>query len=150
MGKFFGRYERNLDDRNRLQLPVKLFSDDLPSSFFALRGFDGCISIYQRKDFESLLEQLNGKSYFLRENRSFIRLALESVFELEVDAHQRITIPKDLKERHKLSQSVTVIGVIDHFEIWDKEAYESFKADSSSSYEDLAEALGGKNDGRTL
>ncbi len=146
MGNYYGRYERNLDERGRLQLPSKLFNDVLPKSFFALRGFEGCISIYEKAAFDSLLSELSQKSYLSKNNRSFIRTALDSVKELEVDAHGRITISKDLSERYEIKSSVVVLGVIDHFEIWDQEKYEAYLKEAKANYEQLAEETGGKDD----
>ena len=148
MGKFYGRYERTLDERNRLQLPSKLFSAPLPSSFFALKGFDGCLAIYPETDFSRLMEKLESHSFLEASERAFVRTVLESVREFEIDAHQRITIPKEMMERYYLSQSVTILGVIDHFEIWDKEAYEKYKSSNGSgSLEELSEKLKERKDG---
>lgn len=147
MGKFYGRYDRNLDDRNRLQLPSKLFGESLPKSFFALRGFDGCISIYEKREFEALQEELTKQSYLLEEARAFIRITLSSVRELEIDSHGRITIPKELIDRYKLSREVVCLGVNDHFEVWDKEAYERYEEMAVANYEKLAESLGGRING---
>ncbi len=148
MGKFYGRYERTLDDRNRLQLPSKLFSTPLPASLFALKGFDGCLSIYPEKDFEALMESLEKQSFLSKDSRAFVRAVLESVREFEIDAHQRITIPKEMMERYHLKKSVTILGVIDHFEIWDEEAYVNYKeSNGSNSLEELSEKLKERKDG---
>ena len=145
MGNYYGRYERTLDERGRLQLPSKLFGNALPKSFFTLKGFEGCVSIYEKAAFDSLLSELSQKSYLVKNNRSFIRATLDSVKELEVDAHGRITISKDLSERYEIKSAVVVLGVIDHFEIWDQEKYEAYLKDAKANYEQLAEEMGGND-----
>ena len=48
---FFGTYQRNLDNKFRLQLPNKLVKE-MPEHFYLLRGFEGALSIYEEKDFQ--------------------------------------------------------------------------------------------------
>lgn len=150
MGNYYGRYDRTLDDRGRLQLPAKLFPNGLPDVFYALRGFEGCIAIYEEKDFLALQKDLSEHSYFSPEARAFIRLTLSSVREMEVDDHGRITIQKELQERYGLSNKVVVLGIEDHFEVWDKGRFESYEEDQGASFEALAAKLEEGNDGKAL
>jgi MraZ protein len=140
MGKFFGTFIRSLDEKNRLQVPTKLVAS-LPAKFFALRGFEGCLSVYLESDFESLTEKLTSLNYLDEKSRSYLRLTLASVVELDVDSHGRISLPKDIVEAYKISKDVRIIGVLDHFEIWDTPTYEKYLASKSSDYESIAEDL---------
>ncbi len=140
MGKFFGTYERTLDAKRRLQLPAKLVRE-MPDRFYALRGFEGCLSIYGEEDFARLQESLSKLSYLDATARSYIRLASGSVSELEVDAHGRITISADLAAAYGIGQNVVIIGVLDHFEVWDAAAYQKYLSERSPSFENLASAL---------
>ena len=144
MGNYYGRYDRTLDDRGRLQLPAKLFSANVPDTFFALRGFEGCLAVYEVSAFKALQEKLSTISYLDPESRAFIRLALASVRELEVDNHGRITISKELSQRYKLGTEVVVLGIEDHFEIWDRQTFDAYEETEAASYEKLAAALGEK------
>ena len=61
MGMFFGTYQRNLDNKFRLQLPNKLVKE-MPEHFYLLRGFEGALSIYEEKDFQKYLSSLEKMS----------------------------------------------------------------------------------------
>jgi len=141
MGKFFGTYHRTLDEKNRLQVPSKLL-DDLPSKFYLLRGFEGCLDIYLQKDFDALMESLSALSYLDKNARDYIRLTTASTMELPTDSHGRLALPKDVVDSYHIGKDVLVLGVIDHFEIWDDEAYAAYEAKNAPQYAALASSLG--------
>jgi MraZ protein len=138
MGKFFGTYSRTLDEKKRLQIPTKLVKE-MPRSFYVLKGFEGCLSLYEEDEFNALMAKLESLSYLDKTARDYVRLSSASVMELEVDSHGRITLPTELATTYKFSNDVVLIGVLNHFELWDKAAYESYLAEKSPLYESLAE-----------
>ncbi|MBQ7995005.1 MAG: division/cell wall cluster transcriptional repressor MraZ [Bacilli bacterium] len=140
MGNFFGTYNRSLDVKNRLQVPSKLISD-LPKRFYAIRGFEGCLAVYLEEDFSRLKEKLQSLSFLSKAARDYIRAIASSVKELEVDSHGRITVDRDLLEKYKISQEVTVVGVVDHFELWDRKVYEEYSSKIEETFEENAERL---------
>lgn len=136
MGKFFGTYERTLDEKKRLQVPTKLVRE-MPRHFFVLRGFEGCLSVYEEDAFNSLLARMESKDYEDPKQRAYVRAAMSSATELEVDSHGRIGLTAELTARYGIAQEVTIIGVLDHFEIWDSAAYAKYQS-ALPSYEELA------------
>jgi MraZ protein len=138
MGKFFGTYSRTLDDKKRLQIPSKLVKE-MPHSFYVLRGFEGCLSIYEEAEFNALMAKLESLSYLSETARNYVRLSSASVEELEVDSHGRITLPKELADTYKMGNDVVLIGVLDHFELWDATAYDAYLKEKAPLYESLAE-----------
>ncbi len=140
MGKFFGTYERTLDAKNRLQLPSKLVKET-PEHFYLLRGFEGSISIYEENEFNSYLANLEKMNFLSEKARTYMRLALSSVEVLDVDSHGRISLSSSTMKRYKLSSEIVIIGVLDHFEIWDRKAYEDYQAKNDETYEQIAEDL---------
>jgi MraZ protein len=110
----------------------------MPNRFYVLRGFEGCVSVYCQEQFDKLLEQLSSLSYLDEKARSYVRIASSSVNELEVDSHGRISLSKDLVDAYKIQNEVVIIGVIDHFEIWDKTSYTKYHDEKSPLFEELA------------
>lgn len=141
MGKFYGTYARTLDEKNRLQVPSKLVKE-LPDKFYVLRGFEGCLDVYLEEDFLRLTDDLSTLSYRDPKSRAYVRLTLASVVELEVDSHGRISLYKGLVDSYKVGKDVTLIGALDHFEIWDTLAYQKYEEEQASHYEELAQNLG--------
>lgn len=138
MGKLFlGKYNRSLDEKGRLQLPSKLIGEK-KGAYYLLRGFEGCIAIYPEKAFEELMEHLSELDWNDEANRAYIRLATSSASEMKVDSHGRILIGREILDDYQLESEVTVIGVLDHFEIWDCKAYAKYQLTHGSSFEALA------------
>ena len=58
MGKYQGTYNRNLDAKKRLQVPSKLVGGTIPAKFYMLRGFDGCIAVYDETGYDALMARM--------------------------------------------------------------------------------------------
>lgn len=144
MGNFFGTYERALDTKNRLLLPSKLMGQ-MPLRLYLLRGFEGAISLYEEDAFESYVDKLKGFSSFDQNARVFLRLALGSVVPLELDKQGRITLPTEIKNRYKIGNEVVILGLLDHLEIFDKEAYAEYLSKEEGRFEEIAALLEGGN-----
>ncbi|MDY6429573.1 MAG: division/cell wall cluster transcriptional repressor MraZ [Bacilli bacterium] len=123
---YFGEYSRTLDDKGRLQIPSRLNRSN-EKIFYMLRGFDGCISIYPEESFLKYIARLESLDYEDAQNRAKIRILLSSTNELSVDAHGRISLSKAILKDYSINKEVTIIGVLDHFEIWDTLALSNYK-----------------------
>ena len=139
---YFGYYEHSLDDKGRLMIPSKLREGlSSGSPLFVIKGFDGCLSIYNESAFSVLCDNLQKLQYESKDNRSYIRNVLSSVVQLNVDKLGRIQIPTLVLAKFNISRQVAVIGVGDHFEVWDLEAYAKYDEENSSRYEEVADNL---------
>lgn len=139
---FFGHYEHSLDEKGRLLLPKKI-KEELKdnSALYVLKGFEGCLSIYREAEFLKLCEECEKISFNKKNSRSYLRAVLSSVIELTIDKVNRIQIPKDTLTRFHISKNVIIIGVNDHFEIWDSETYQRYEEEVNAHFEEIAESL---------
>ena len=144
---YFGYYEHSLDDKGRLMIPSKLregLSGGAP--LYVLKGFEGCLSIYNEISFMKLSEKLASLPYEDKEARSYIRNLLGSVTQLNVDKLGRIQIPTTILNKYQISRQVVVIGVGDHFELWDLVKYQEYETENNKKFEDVADALVNKDE----
>lgn len=139
MGIYFGTYRRTLDAKRRLQIPSRLMNAEAGMMLYVLRGFDGCLDIYNEDGFQKKINELLSRDTLDSASRDYVRLSASSVEPLQVDSHGRIMLPAELLGRHSISQDVTILGALDHFELWDTKAYEEYFADRSNRFEELAE-----------
>lgn len=121
----FGKFNRSLDEKGRLLIPSKLLSSE-DKVLYVLRGFDGCLSVYREEAFERFLEGFQAMDYRNEEQRAYVRLAASSINEMKIDSHGRILLGKQTLEEYAIGQDVTIIGALDHFEIWDSTAFASY------------------------
>lgn len=144
---YFGYYEHSLDDKGRLMIPSKLREGlSSGSPLYVLKGFEGCLSIYNEISFMKLTDRLSSLAYEDKEARSYIRNVLGSVTQLNVDKLGRIQIPVTILSKYQISRQVAVIGVGDHFEIWDLAKYNEYELENSKKFEDVADQLVNKNE----
>ncbi len=121
---FLGEYEVSFSGPSRMLLPKKL-RELLKGSVFVLsRGFDLCLAGYDRQDFEDRAAELLHVSLLEKENLEKRRFMFSSAAYLEIDDQGRFVIPRMLIQYAELPGKVIIVGVGDHFEIWNKTKWE--------------------------
>lgn len=137
---FFGSYEHLLDEKNRLVIPSK-FRVLVGSKIYILKGFDGCLSLFTEKDFKTYLEKLSSLEFGDKLAREVQRISLSTVFDLEVDKASRIQIPTALVNKYHITHEVTVVGMIDHIEVWSKVKWDEYISLNEKDFEAKSEKL---------
>lgn len=143
---YFGQFEHSLDDKGRLMIPSKLREGLVGGSpLFIIRGLDGCLAVYNENGFSKFVEKVESRSFDDMNVRKYIRNVLPSVVQLNVDKLGRIQIPTATLAKYNISNKVMVIGVGDHFEIWDLNAYLDYEKAISKEFEEVADRLDKEN-----
>ena len=137
---FFGKYESNLDEKGRVVIPSK-YREELGDKLYLIKGFEGCVSLYKEEDFINFIDNLKRLQYEKSKVRQYQRLLLESVVELTIDKHGRVLIPTRTLKEYEISSKVTIVGVINHLELWDSIKYDNYKKDNEGNFELDAESL---------
>ena len=144
---YFGNYEHTLDDKGRLLIPRKL-KEGLSegSSLYVLKGYEGCLSVYNQNEFDSLVKECSSLSFNKKNSRAYLRIMLSSVVELTVDKVGRIQIPTQTLNKFQIGKQVMIIGVGDHFEIWDLNRFNEYLSEANDQFEEIAESLEKENE----
>lgn len=122
---FLGEYEHTIDSKGRMALPAR-FRVQLDSGAVISKGMGSCLSVYTMDRWnEKSDEQAAGKSD--AELRDFERRIFPSASIVELDAQGRLVIPAKLRTYAKLENDVTVAGVRDHIEIWDRATWQAYQ-----------------------
>jgi MraZ protein len=141
-----GAHEHTLDEKNRLTLPARL-RKSFEAGVVLSRSIDSCIAVYPREEWERTLGKRIGELEGLsRDDRRLQRYVFASASEAELDKQGRVMVPAALMEHAGLGREVTVAGVYDHLEIWDRAAWRAEMHEVEGSAEDVAERLAGKRD----
>ena len=135
-----GEHEHTLDDKNRLTLPAKL-REQLGARVVVSRGLDGCLYVYSDGDWARLAERVGSLDPFSREARTMQRWFFASGSDADLDKQGRMVIPAALLKIAGIGREVTVAGVYDHLEIWDRAAWREQQQTVEGSAEDVAERL---------
>ncbi|MGW8184790.1 MAG: division/cell wall cluster transcriptional repressor MraZ [Candidatus Moraniibacteriota bacterium] len=138
---FIGEYQHTIDLKKRVAMPSKC-RVELGKKVVITRGMDKCLFVYPMKTWEKLAEKLGSLPVGESGTRSFIRLMLAGAVDVDLDKQGRILIPDYLKEYAGLKKDVTVAGLFDRLEVWDKSKWNVYKNKAEKSSDDIAEQLG--------
>jgi MraZ protein len=134
---FYGTHEHTIDDKNRLTLPAR-FRDGLGGEVVLLRGIDGNVDVHPRASWErSVVERIAALDPLTPEARMMQRYVFHGATVTEVDKQGRVVVPPALLK--SLGREVTVLGVNDHVEIWDRSTWASHLSEIEGSVGDVAE-----------
>jgi MraZ protein len=123
---FLGQYEHTIDAKGRMAVPAR-FRVQLDRGAVISKGMGTCLSVYTMQRWEEKSAELaEGKS--IEELRDFERRIYPSASEVELDGQGRLVIPAILRTYAGLENEVTVAGVRDHFEIWDRAKWREYQA----------------------
>ncbi len=139
-----GEHEHALDDKNRLTLPARQ-RDQLGDRVVVTRGLDGCLYVYAAAEWAKLAERVGTLDPLSREARTMQRFFFASGMEAELDKQGRIVIPANLLESAGIGRDVTVAGIYDHLEIWDRAKWRAHLNEVEGSAENVAERLANRD-----
>ncbi|MFA6017509.1 MAG: cell division/cell wall cluster transcriptional repressor MraZ [Patescibacteria group bacterium] len=124
---FFGEYQINFSGSGRLLLPKKVRELLKGNAFILTKGFGSCLSGYDKDDWEKRATELLNPSLLQPTDMDNRRYIFSSLVYLEIDEQGRFVVPKNLLEYGQLKDKAVIIGVGDHFEIWEANKWEEYK-----------------------
>lgn len=123
---FFGEYEVSFSGTARIILPKKIRALLKGNTFILAKGTNNCLSGYDKENWENRTKGLSHSSLVEEENIEKKRFIFSSSTYSEIDDQGRFVIPKNLLAHADLSSKATIIGVGDHFEIWEPKKWEEY------------------------
>jgi MraZ protein len=122
-----GEYEFTLDAKNRVAIPARLrpaFADGA----FVTRGFDRCLAVYPPEQWERFVDERTGDlPEMSSKGRQVRRFVFAGASQDHVDGQGRIKLPGHLLEFAGITKDVTIIGVHDHLEVWDRGGWAAYR-----------------------
>ena len=120
---FLGTSDHNLDSKGRVILPSE-FRAELGASFFITMGFNRCLQVMSEAEFDRLRSQI--RQLPADKALSLQYLLISPAKSVSPNAQGRIQIPQKLREDAGLCGEVTVVGMDNRIEIWDKAEFAGF------------------------
>jgi MraZ protein len=123
---FRGATRITLDAKGRLAIPAR-YRDRIAATcagqLICTVDPDYCLLVYPLPDWEELERKLVRLPSLKPKARRLQRLMLGYASELEVDAHGRVLIPRELREFASLDRDAILIGQGNKFELWDEKRW---------------------------
>ena len=120
---FLGTSDHNLDSKGRLILPTE-FREELGESFYLTLGFNRCVQVMSEAEFDRLREQI--RQLPADKALSLQYLLISPAKLVSPNSQGRVSIPQKLREDLGLEGTVTVVGMDNRVEIWDKATFDTF------------------------
>ncbi|MGX9340773.1 division/cell wall cluster transcriptional repressor MraZ [Mycoplasma sp. 128] len=138
----YGKYDRTLDEKNRLVVPSK-FRNELGNTFFITYGLDSSITVRSQEQFELLQQKLNQTNMLDKNARNFARYIFANTEEVTLDKSGRLSLPLRFITRAAIKKDVVFIGMGQYSEIFAKEVYEATEGsmDDDENFDKLAQTL---------
>ncbi len=137
---FIGEYKHSLDEKSRIAVPAK-FRVQLKGAIIT-RGLDRCLFLFNKGDWEKLVQKLIALPMTQANSRAFVRLMLAGAMEAPLDRQGRILVPDYLRQYADLRKQAIITGLYNRIEIWDEELWKKYKTKTEASSDEIAEKLG--------
>ena len=127
---FRGSFSHTLDDKGRFIVPAR-FKDVIRASSsdaVMITFMDGCLVAYTLEEWSKIEDRILAMAEKSQSMRRFRRLFVGGAHECTCDKQGRVLIPPTLRADAALEKEITLVGVLDHFEIWSQEKYAQEKA----------------------
>jgi len=139
---FIGTYEHAIDTKNRLSIPsaIRAVMDperDGQRFYLAPVGRTSVLSLIGDRRFNHLAASRRRDRIPNEDDLLFDRLFYANSSLLDFDAQGRVLIPEIFLRRAGISREVTILGVNDHVEIWDRQRYAEFLEQQWTRFEEI-------------
>jgi len=124
---FVGEYRVTFSGQGRIIIPKKI-REALGSgkTFTLTKGFDSCLSGFRNADWEKAASELISQSSLEMQKSETKRHLFSSAAIVEIDNQGRFVIPKNLLDYAGLNNKAAIIGVGDHFEVWEPKKWDDY------------------------
>lgn len=118
---FMGTKEHTIDDKGRLFLPAE-YREYLGGTLVVCKDMQhDCLSLYLYKDFAAFAKTLKSLPRNYKETSNIILSIIGNAKSVNMDKQGRIKISDELQKLVGIDKNASIVGSIDHFEIWAKD-----------------------------
>lgn len=149
MAGYIGEFPCTVDNKGRLLLPVAL-KKQIPAKeqkrFVVHRGIEKHLVVYTKKEWDKISAEVNQLNLYVKKNREFIRKFNRGATEIELDATNRMLLPKSLMEYAGIEKDIVLFAYGNRIELWAEVEYERVMKDETGDFAALAEEVMGSRD----
>jgi MraZ protein len=136
-----GEFHCTADSSGRLTIPAE-FSTQLGEGLTVTRGIDRCLFIYPTEEWQKLVAKVQGRLPLTsRDARTFARLMFSGAQTCAPDQRGQISLPGALRQYAGIKDSVVVIGLCTHLEVWSPQRWQEVNDQTIAEGAAVAERL---------
>lgn len=131
---YYGSYDLMLDASHRVRLPGEV-REQLAAGggegLFLFVGPNGQLWLFPKHVWRSAIQE--------RGDDEWVKFVEAGRLSANIDSRGRMVVPRKLRMRSKLSRELTLVGVMDHWELWDRSVWEANRDDLDSRIASIIE-----------
>jgi MraZ protein len=142
--RFRGHSEHSLDPKGRLNIPARfrdVLREQYNSDMLIVTHWEKSLRAYPLAEWESLEEKLLARGENQPDFGRFVSYVIGGVNECPVDKQGRVLLPPTLRADMGIEKDVALVGMLRHFEIWDKTAWNEETKAIRHNFGDFRESL---------
>ncbi|MFK8103271.1 MAG: division/cell wall cluster transcriptional repressor MraZ [Saprospiraceae bacterium] len=146
MSQILGEFDCKIDAKGRMRLPstlLKKLVEGEGESFVINRGFEKCLVLYTKKEWEKITYRINKLNTYVKKNREFVRYFYRGATEVTPDSADRVLLTKRLLEYAGIDKEVVLAPIKGTVEIWARERFDRNVEEEPENFEALAEDVMG-------
>jgi MraZ protein len=135
---FKGTYRHRIDAKGRLPVPAAFRRElaEAGPATVVITPLDQCLAAYPIRQWERLEQQLVQLPPFSAPAKALTRLVTSRAVDCDLDVQGRVLLPQSLRAAAGLGPEAVVIGVLNRFEVWAPDRWDSFVAESERLLDD--------------
>ena len=125
---FQGASSLSLDAKGRLSVPTRhrdVLAATASSQLTITKHPHGCLMVFPRPEWEKFRERL---AQLPMSAQWWKRIFLGNAMDVDMDGTGRVLISPELRAAAGLSKEAVLLGMGNHFELWDKATYDEQEA----------------------
>ena len=138
---FTGQAEYTLDAKNRLTVPAR-YRGALEGGLVLAKDIAPCVAIWPTAGYDDFrraaLQDVHPMS---QRGRKIMTFLSANSMPAALDSAGRVPLQPFLMDHGKLDREVTVVGVGDHLQIWDRESWAVYNAQLAEDIFDISAAF---------
>ena len=127
---YHSRYRHGIDDKRRVQIPAKWRPSRAEAQFTLILWPNGnvpeaCLLVLPPVEMKALADRIRAMPFADPKAQALRRLIGSKSDVAELDKAGRICLPEAMAKAVGIGDEALLIGLVDRFEIWNPERYES-------------------------
>ena len=125
---FQGASSLCLDSKGRLSVPTRhrdILSSAAAGQLTMTKHPHGCLMLFPRPEWDKFRDRI---AALPMSAQWWKRIFLGNAMDVDMDATGRVLVSPELRQAAGISKDVTLLGMGNHFELWDKASYDALEA----------------------
>jgi MraZ protein len=130
---FQGASSLSLDSKGRLSMPTRhrdVLAATAANQLTITRHPHGCLMVFPRPEWEKFRARI---SALPMSAQWWKRIFLGNAMDVELDGTGRVLVSPELRAAAGIEKEAMLLGMGEHFELWDKATYEAKEAEAMRS-----------------